>query len=249
MDQLLIDETKKKKEFSKLPDSIIKKVAKDSADIKEIRASLRKYFGVFLTNRVIKAKGSPEEILKVHISTKKREYSIFYRKIFEGYSSFSQVIDLGCGVNGYSFFQLQELIDVKNYLGVEASGQIVNNLNDYFKSCGKSDFARVVWGDIFNLSFLKEIISNSTSPRVIFLFQVIDALESMERDFSKKLLLFLKELILNEDLIVLTLPIESLSGRTNFAVRRKWLLDFLVENFSVEKDFLLNGERIICIKN
>jgi len=45
----------------------------------------------------------------------------------------------------------------------------------------------------------------------------------------------------------LSLPTESLGGRKKFAVRRKWLVDFLEENFVIEKDFVMNGERIIYL--
>ena len=54
----LIREVKKKKEFSGLPDSVVKRALAESGDdVKEARSLLRKYFGVFLTNRVLKGKG------------------------------------------------------------------------------------------------------------------------------------------------------------------------------------------------
>ena len=60
--EFLIDEVKKKKEFSGLPDSIVERALSESGeDIKESRKLLRKYFGVFLTNRVLKKKGNKLE--------------------------------------------------------------------------------------------------------------------------------------------------------------------------------------------
>ena len=80
--------------------------------------------------------------------------------------------------------------------------------------------------------------------RIVFLFQVVDALENLERDFSKK---FISEISKECEKIVLSLPVESLGGRKKFAVRRKWLMDFLVESFVIEKDVVMNGERILVV--
>ncbi len=71
-------------------------------------------------------------------------------------------------------------------------------------------------------------------------------MENLERDFSKK---FILEILKECEKIVLNLPIESLSGRKGFAVRRKWLVDFLDKEFVIEKDFVRGGERVLIIKN
>jgi len=68
----------------------------------------------------------------------------------------------------------------------------------------------------------------------------------LERDFSKK---FILEIAEECEKIVLSLPTESLGGRKKFAVQRKWIVDFLEENFLIEKDFRMSGERVIVIKN
>ena len=50
-----IAEVKKKKELRQLPDQIIEKaLQKSNNNIKDARAYLRKYFGLFLTNKIIK---------------------------------------------------------------------------------------------------------------------------------------------------------------------------------------------------
>ena len=63
MDEI-IKKIKSKKELSELPDSIVKKVIEkfeknkipEEFLIKEVRSNLRKYFGVFLTNKVLNPK-------------------------------------------------------------------------------------------------------------------------------------------------------------------------------------------------
>lgn len=243
MDNELIEEIKKKREFSKLPDSIVERAAEMAGgEVKESRKLLRKYFGVFLTNKVLKGKGSAEDILKAHMSSKKRDYKEFYREIFSEDKNVGSVIDLGAGMNGFSYVYLKEVVGDVDYVGVEAAGQLVEHMNKYFFENKFS--ARAVVGDLFEVDKIKSLLKVQKRPRVVFLFQVVDALENLERNFSKK---FISEISEECEKIVLTLPTESLGGRKKFAVQRKWIMDFLEENFVVEKDFSRDGERIICL--
>jgi len=253
MDELIAG-VKRKREFSGLPDSIVSRALDLSGgDVKDARALLRKYFGVFLTNKVLR--GRDAGVLTSHMSSKKRDYKIFYEKIFEvgrgldglgedSYDcrrrqSFKSVVDLGCGANGFSYEYFPKGIC---YAGVEASGQLVESTNEYFRERGFED-AYVVQRDLFDLDFVLKILKSSEKPRIVFMFQIVDALENLERDFSKK---FILEVSRECENIVLSLPTESLGGRKKFAVQRKWIMDFLMENFLIEKDFEMNGERIIC---
>ncbi len=240
----IIEAIKKKREFSGLPNSIVERVAEMSkGDVKESRALLRKYFGVFLTNKILKGKISDDEMLVSHMSSKKRDYEKFYGEIFSEIKGVGSVIDLGCGVNGFSYKYLRDVVGNVDYVGVEATGQLVEYMNRYFR---KENFsARAVAGDLFDVGSVLRILKRAKKNRVVFLFQVVDALENLERDFSKK---FILEISKECEKIILSLPTESLGGRKKFAVRRKWLLDFLREDFVIEKDFVRGGERIICFR-
>ncbi|MFH1522114.1 MAG: class I SAM-dependent methyltransferase [archaeon] len=271
----IVEEIKKKREFSGLPDSIVERVAEMSkGDVKESRALLRKYFGVFLTNKILKGKISADEMLVAHMSSKKRDYEKFYEEIFLGIASkgvpsqiekkdklgqaippaqmasadadkvgkIGSVIDLGCGVNGFSYKYLRDVLGEIDYVGVEATGQLVEYMNRYFKAEGFS--ARAVVGDLFDIESVLKILKKARKDRVVFLFQVVDALENLERDFSKR---FILEVSKECEGIVLSLPTESLGGRKKFAVRRKWIMDFLESEFVIEKDFVMEGERIIFL--
>jgi len=233
------EEIKKKKEFSGLPDSIVERAAGlAKGDVKEARALLRKYFGVFLTNKVLKGKG---DLLKAHMSSKKRDYGEFYGEIFSCVGDVSSVIDLGCGVNGFSYEYLPEGV---SYVGVEAAGQVVSHMNKYFE---ENEFdAKAVVGDLFDVGKIVDLLKGQEKPRVVFLFQVVDALENLERDFSKK---FILEIAKECEWMVLTLPTESLGGRKKFAVQRKWIVNFLEENFLVKSILVSRGEKIIILKN
>jgi hypothetical protein len=246
MDKKIIEEIKKKREFSELPDSIVERFAEISGGgVKESRALLRKYFGVFLTNRVLKSKGDFDEILKAHISSKKRNYEEFY-KSFTDERGFESVVDFGSGVNGYSYPYLREIFGDVNYYAVEASGQLVTNMNKFFDDNHFS--GRAIRGDLMDFEFVGSVLSKAKGKKIVFLFQVVDALETLEKNSSKRLLEYLKGHLSKEDLVVLTVPTESIGGRKKFFVQRKWLLDFLSESFSVEKDFEEFGERIICFR-
>lgn len=237
-----IIEIKQKKEFSQLPDSIVRMAAEEAkGDVKIARAILRKYFGVFLTNRVLKLKD--KEVLKYHLSTKKRDYDSVYAKISKLVGKVSSIIDLGSGSNGYSIDYIKKYFGEIEYLGIEASGQLVDNINHYFKE-EKLERAIVFHEDLFNLERINELVLQGRAPRLVFLFQVIDALENFEKNYSKKLLLEISKV---SNFIVVSLPLQSLSKGKKFAVSRNWLVDFLKENFSILGDWDENGERFICI--
>jgi len=237
----LIDEVKKKKEFKELPDSIVKRALdKSNDDVKESRALLRKYFGVFLTNRVLKGKGTEEDILKAHMSSKKRDYEELYEEIFKTIDHVGSITDLGAGVNGFSYNYLTKFVEKVEYKAIEASGQLVDQMNNYFEN--ESLNAKAIHLDLFNIGEIKKILKESKKKRVVFMFQVIDALENLEKNFSKK---FIEEISKESEVIIISLPTESLGGRKKFQVKRIWITKFLEENFNIKKDFNLNGERII----
>lgn len=234
----LVKEVSRKKEFSKLPRSIIlRSLEKSDNDVKQARAWLRKYFGVFLTNRVLKNKG---DRLESHISSKKRNYNEFYGEIFRDIGRVSSIVDLGCGLNGFSYEYLPSGV---SYLGIEAAGQLVEQMNDFFAE--KKFNAKAICGDLFDLDFVERNLVGSKRNRCCFLFQVVDALESVEKNFSLKLV---NRIMKNCEFLVLSVPLVSLGGGKKFAVKRKWLTDFLEENYVILRDFEIFGERVFIIE-
>ena len=244
MNKELIEEVKRKKEFSQLPDSVVERALEISKeDVKAARALLRKYFGVFLTNKILKGNLNPEEVLEKHLSSKKRAYDLLYQKLFEIVGDIGCVVDLGAGVNGFSYKFLKKYFGEKNYISIEAVGQIVKQTNSYFKDRG-FEKAHVLQGDLFNLDFVLDILKKleNEKPKAIFLFQVIDALESLEKDFSKK---FLLEISGESEFIVLSVSLKSLSGKKGFESKRKWLFDFIEKEFEVFSDFEMFDEKFV----
>ncbi len=243
----IISEVKKKKIFESLPNSLVEKaLILNKNSVKETRAFLRKYFGVFLTNKVVK--GLDEKVLESHISSKKRNYELLYSKIHEiAGEGLKCIIDLGCGANGFSYpFVLREFGNI-SYTGVEAVGQITKNTNIFLEK-NKFSEATVQTGDLFDLEKVKKIILNSNSKKIILLLQVIDALEKVERNFSKKLLLEIKSCLKDCDILLISNPLRSISGKREFYSNRDWLKNFLEENFEVAGIYEMFEEEFIFLR-
>jgi len=244
----LIKKVKEKKQFLYLPDSIIEKSLEVSkGDVKEARAILRKYFGVFLTNKILKPKDITNfsEVLKSHKSSFKRNYAELYQKIFSNKENFQSIIDLGCGVNGFSIKELRNFVDA-DYVGIEASGQIVDLTNSFFRK--EKLKARVFHLDLFNIERVKKGVQQSERPKIIFMFQIIDALEFFKKDFSKEFIKEISKESSSEDLFILSFSTKSLSGKKYFKTRRMWIIEFLRENFNIEKEFGVFDERFILFR-
>ena len=240
----ILEEIKKKKEFSKLPDSIIEDAAeKFDGDVKKARAYLRKYFGIFLTNKVLKGDIDPDIVLKNHISSKGRDYGKFYSEIFEEIKGVESVIDLGAGVNGFSYKYLKDTLGDIEYVGVEAAGQLVGQMDDYFSN--ENFNARAVHRNIFDIEKILEILVGLRKPRAILMLQVIDALESSEKNSSKEIIL---EISKKCEYLIISLPTRSIGGRKGFDVSRKWLTDFLKKHFKILNDFKIGNEMVIVLK-
>lgn len=250
----IISKVKQKREFKGLPDSIVARVVSSVPEssekemITDARILLRKYFGVFLTNKIFKPKNITDydAILHSHKSSLKRDYSTVYQFISDSLpsSSANHIIDIGCGVNGFSYPYLRDAFGDVSYLGIEAAKPIVDNTNAFFAQKEFSRQCSCVWGDLFDLSFVLSYLTSLPSPPLVFLFQVVDALEALEKDFSKTFLLALQK---HASYIVLSLPVESLSGKTRFAARRTWLLDFIADEFTILSDTTLFGERFLVL--
>ncbi len=179
------------------------------------------------------------KVLRKHISTKER--LPFYEELYDRILNRRDktIIDLGSGVNGFSYPFLKKKI---NYVGVEAVGQFIEMQNDYFKENKFS--AKAVHLSLFELEKLKEIIKKTEKPRVVLMFKIVDALEILERDFSKKLILEMSKI---SHRIILSFPTKSLSKKSKFRTERKWLFDFLKENLLISEDFKLGSERYLVL--
>lgn len=241
-----------KREFSKIPEKDIllayekfeKRECSEEEKIRLTRDLLRKVYSAFASGKLLNIRDKNEEwFLRKHLSTRERlnYYPEIYKKLFGALNKFS-LIDLGSGINGFSykFFPKKMKID---YTAVEAVGQFVDLMNFYFE---KNNFnAKAIHESLFNIEKIKNLIKECKSPRVVFLFKVIDSLEMIERDYSKKLL---GEIVPLCDKIVVSFATKSMIKKDKFKANRKWIIDFIEEKFELLDDFEMGGERYIVFK-
>ena len=243
----------------------------DEEKIKLTRDLLRKVYSSFSSRKLLEIKerdvdakskrisrrpklnskfNSNEWVLNKHKSTKERlpYYEEVYVRIFENIKEKDiSVIDLGAGVNGFSygFFNTLKCTSNKkiNYIGVEAVGQLVELVNYFFEKNKIS--GKVFHLSLFEIDKIKKLIKKQKKPRIVFLFKVIDSLEVIERNYSKKLL---EEIVPLVDMVVLSFATRSLGKRSKFSAHRSWIKRFIDENFEMLEDFEIGGEQYLIFQ-
>jgi len=154
----IIEKIMQKKEFSYLPikdvelvfESFDKDQYVEEEKIKLTRDLLRKMYTAFVSDKLLNVKEkSPEWFLRKHLSTKERLdlYSEVYEKILKGSGKKITILDLGCGINGFSYDLFKKINPKIKYVGVEAVGQLVDLQNHYF---AKNNYpAKVIHESLF----------------------------------------------------------------------------------------------------
>jgi len=250
--QEIIKKIISKKEFSQLPEKDVETAFEmfnrerysDDEKVKMARDLLRKVFSVFTSRKLLKRRDyEPDWILKKHISTKERYkyYEELYNRILRDSERRINVIDLGAGVNGFSYRHFPVKV---YYTAVEAIGQLVDLMNRFFN---RERFdALAIHKSLFDIGEIKELIKNCKGEKIIFLLKVIDSLEMMKRNYSKKLLLEITPLA---DKIVVSFAMQSLVARKKFRINRNWIVQFIDENFAILEDFVLGEERYLIFRS
>ncbi len=254
--QELIKKIMQKKEFSQLPQKDVeiafshfeKRQTSYEEKIRLSRDLLHKVFGAFGSRKLFSAKNKDFEwYLKKQLSTRERFlfYKEIYKRVLGGLDKEISVFDLGAGVNGFSYSYFRKVGFNADYYAIESIGQFVKLMNSYF-------LENKINGKAFHLSLfekekIKEIIKNKggRKQKIIFLFKVIDSLEYLEKDYSKKLLLEFGEI---SDRIVVSFPTESIAKRKKFRAERKWFLNFIKCNFQILDDFETGAEKFLVFK-
>jgi hypothetical protein len=243
----LLEKIREKREFSQLLEKDIelayekfsKRQASEEEKIKLTKELLWKIFSIFISKKLLSLKNKePEWILRKHKSTRERlpYYKDIYQRILKGYTEAS-IIDLGAGINGFSYQFFKRKI---KYIAIESIGQLIELMNFYFKKNKLNAWA--IHMSLFEKEEIKKIIKEEKRPRIVFLFKIIDALESIKGNYSKELILDIAPLA---DKIIVSFATKSLGNRQNFKAKRNWIVKFIKENFTILDDFVINGERYI----
>jgi hypothetical protein len=252
--QELIKKITEKKEFSQLPKKDVelafnkfeRRECSDEEKIRLTRDLLRKVYSAFASEKLLNIKEKEEEwFLRKHLSTRERmnSYQELYTRVLGDINGKNcSVIDLGSGINGFSYKFFPDKIKV-NYTSVEAVGQLVNLINFYFKKNKLN--AHAIHESLFNLEEIIRLIRRCDKPKIVFLFKVIDSLEMIESDYSKN---FLENIVPLCDKIIVSFATRSMIRKDKFKVNRRWIIDFIKNNFKLIEDFELGGERYIIFK-
>jgi len=248
MDKIeLIKKIMQKPELRKLPIEdvemafamCVKKGFSDRESVRCTRELLHKAYGAFGSRKLLVLREKdPEWVLRKHVSTRERLSS--YNELYGRLNLKGTIFDLGAGVNGFSLGFIPKL----KYIGVEGIGQLVDLMNDYFKR--QKLKAKSYHVSLFNLPKIKSLIKKEKGKKVVFLFKVLDSLEVLERDYSKK---FLNEITPLVEKVVVSFATRSLISRKLFRAKRNWIINFITENFKIIDDFELGGERYLAFKN
>ena len=130
-----------------------------------------------------------------------------------------------------------------DYIGIEAVGQFVELMNDFFNK--NKINGKALHESLFEIEKIKKYIKQVKGTKIIFLFKVVDSLEVMERDYSKK---FLEQIVPLSDRVVVSYATRSLGKRTRFSAQRGWIINFIKDNFNILDDFELGGERYLVFE-
>lgn len=250
----LLNEIKKKKEYSDLADEFVLKVIKDVLDfdkinlenkkefkdaVKKSRKHLREIYSAFKTHKYHKKEKILEEInylndienhekiLKLHKSTKER--LPYYREIYEQISKHVpdefDLLDLGCGFNPFSLPFMN--FKIKKYYAVDVTKADMDFIEKYFKKI-KIDYECL---DIDLTNFKK-----LPSADVCFMFKLLDTLETIKKNISKELLN-----LIDCKILIVSFPKISLGGRKKISTRRliwfeKLIKDYEYNIFEVENE-------------
>jgi hypothetical protein len=251
MDRQLIQKVISKKEYSQLPmkdvelafEKFDKDKYSDEEKVKLTRKFLREVFSSFTSQKLLSLKDKDVEwTLRKHLSTRERlfYYESIYQRILKDLNKEISVIDLGAGINGFSYDFFKKSGHKVNYLAIEGMKQLVDLMNSYFdreKIKGKA-----IYLSLFELEKVKKEITKMKSPRVIFLFKIIDSLEMLKKNYSKDLISNIGDLA---DRIVVSFAVKSMGKGTRFRAKRDWIIDFIKENFEMVDDFEIGGEKFL----
>jgi len=252
----IIEKIREKKEFSQIPIEDIKKVyleidKKDymaTDTIKETRDLLRKMYTAFIGSKILTKKDKDADwMMSRHISTKERMkyFPFVYSKSLEGLNKkeIINVVDFGCGINGFSYHEFKKIEFNVNYIGTEPVGQLVDSQNKYFKKNNMNAICKKI--SLFDIKSNIDLIEKLKGINVAFFFKVLDSLEMLEKNYSKKVL---REIIPRVNRVVISWATKSLVSKRVFAANRKWLIDFLKKEFMIINEFETEFERYIIIQ-
>jgi hypothetical protein len=235
--------------------------------IKELRAELRKVYGVFILEGYEKRDRLLEELkqartveqrmeihnkfFSLHKSTKERmdHYAELYNTIFDTVNDFEKkentqedhkyvLMDLACGMNPLSTILFKDRI--KRYYASDISTDDCEFLKKYFDT---TDIDVIIFpADLTDKKIFLKL--EKISVDICFIFKTLDGLERITRNISEELLRSI-----NTKYFAITFPTLSIGGHREIKEHRRLWLERLLEKFGWEYEkFTLGSELLYLIK-
>ncbi len=225
-----------------------------AALIKQVRSQLRRVYGLFrdnpkerkeLVGELLKAPLSKrtailQQILSTHSSTQERLpiYEKLYSKIFSITEKPKIILDLGCGINPFSFFYMK--LKECNYHAYDINEEEIKSINSYFEllHTENSSFkGKAIVADI-----LKVIFPQADLCLLLKMTDVIDKGKG-----HKKTEELLKRI--PAKYIVVSFATKTISGKEMTAPRRSWM-EWLCKRLGWEYTILeFPNELFYVVKN
>lgn len=212
-----------------------------------VRAELREIYGVFDLDEkgrrehllqglaAQKDESIVRELLQLHQSSKERlhEYARLYPLLWEHTGVPRRILDLGCGANPYSYPLLG---CAPQYTAVDLPSDDLTAIDRFFAIMGIAGMTLGV-----DLVTEQERVGQLTQEEdfdVVFLFKLLDSLETRERHSSKRLLISLKA-----PWLIVSFPTRSIGGgRPIGRERRSWFEKFIAKQGWMYEQILLSNE-------
>lgn len=212
--------------------------------LKSIRADLHAVYGTFQEQLAARSKAFEglklayqkknlsailelhKKILSTHTSTRERLqiYPILYKQLFAKTGMPKVLLDISCGLNPFSYPWIGSKLV---YNASEVTQEDCRMVMEYFKIAG-------IQGEVIQL----DILNHSERLRdlhgdVCFLWKVLDTLEYLERNCSRRILP-----LLNVQCLVVSFSTKTLSGKHMKKTRRLWFEKICNDNnwiFSIKE--------------
>lgn len=193
--------------------------------IKNVRAVLRRVYGVFLTKatedreKYLKEENF-EKLLETHLSTKERIsiYPVIYEKIFAITGKPKIILDLGCGLNPLSYPYMK--IDAEYYAS-ELNEADCAFLEKCFAKMGIKGKAIAL--DLREAAENPSLLKKFPKADVCFLFKILDEVEQKKgRKASESLI---KNI--DADWLVISFATKKVTGKPMQYPFRRWLEQML----------------------
>jgi len=229
--------------------------------IKDVRASLRKVYGLFRTReQELKRKELLEElsvspahlrsicqaILDTHPPTRERLpfYENFYRKLFRITGEPSSILDLGCGLNPFSLVFMKA--KTVTYYAYDIDEEEISLLNKFFAQLHKHNPAWKGRADILDLLHWARL-SHLKKMDLCFLLKMTDVLDRGKGHKATEAVIRM----VPAGYVVVSFPTLTMSGRKMNVPQRRWIewmcrrlgYGYAVLEFETEIFYVLNKEK------